>query len=723
MGSTARLAADMPTDSIPTITGRVPTGDVPMIDLRDPSLYINREASWLAFNRRVLEEAADERNPLIERVRFLAIFSSNLDEYYMTRVAELHEQAASGVVGEAGRDGLSPREQLALIERTVRCDAAQQRQILTDIVIPDLAAAGIHLLDHERLPGAARAELRDYFEREIYPLLTPLAIDAARPFPHISGLNLNLLIALRGGGQWRARIKVPPVLPRLLPVPPPGDDARPSELPPALAFTWIEQVITANIGMLFPGKEIVGVYPFRVTRNADLALREEEAGDLLETVEQGLDRRLFGFVTRLSATASMPPDLRDWLAGQLEISPAMTQVSTGPLGLRDLAALGKIARADLQFPPSVPRLPRDWPRGRGDVLDFIRGGDVLLHHPYDAFAPVVDLVRRANAADVLAIKQTLYRVGVNSPIVEALLEVRDDRTQAAALVELKARFDEENNIGWARALEGAGVHVAYGLVGLKTHCKLTLLVRRERDGLRRYAHLGTGNYNAQTAGVYTDFGLLTSDPDICADIADLFNVLTGHAERRTYRKLLVAPANLRQRLIELIGREATHGERGRLIFKANALTDAGMVEALYRASRAGVRIDLIVRGACILRPGVPGVSETIRVTSIVGRFLEHSRVYYFGNGDTGADELYLGSADLMPRNLDRRVEVLFPLEAPALKARVRDEILPLLLRDNVKARVLQPDGTYVRRHPAPGEATLDSQAALLAGGGAIEEGA
>ncbi|MDP9373906.1 MAG: polyphosphate kinase 1, partial [Chloroflexota bacterium] len=480
----------------------------------------------------------------------------------------------------------------------------------------------------------------------------------------------------------------------------------------AAAFTWLEQVIAANVGALFPGKEVTGCYFFRVTRNADLALREAEAEDLLETIEESLERRLFGFVVRLSVDSAMPPATRAWLAGQLGLDPREVHVIDGPLGLSDLMALYGVDRPDLKYPPFVPQPPAGWPREGANVLELIRRRDVLLHHPYNSFAPVVDFVRAATGPDVLAIKQTLYRVGANSPIVDALLEARDEETQVAVVVELKARFDEESNIGWARALEQAGVHVAYGLVGLKTHCKLALIVRRETDGLRRYAHLGTGNYNASTARGYEDFGLLTSDPDICADVSDLFNYLTGYSAQRRFRKLLVAPAGLRSRLVELIDREAAWGERGRLIFKMNALVDAEMVEALYRASRAGVRIDLIVRGACSLRPGVPGVSETIRVISIVGRFLEHSRAYYFGNG--GEDELYLGSADLMPRNLNRRVEVLFPLEAPALKAQVRDEVLPLYLRDNVKARVLQPDGTYVRERPAPGEPEVDSQAVLLA---------
>ncbi len=701
------------------------------VDLRDPALYINRELSWLEFNYRVLEEALDERNPLLERVKFLAIVSNNLDEFYMTRVAGLRDQLATGTIVEAGRDGLTPQEQLGLIKETVQRHSTLQRRHLEEVLRPRMAERGIHLLDHDELPAETRARLKEYFDREVFPVLTPLAVDAARPFPHISGLSLNLLVVIRDElGERFARVKVPPVLPRLVEVRPPAgtatDGRRRSTVAPvasaaqppqAVAFTWLEQVIAANIGALFPGKEIVGAYFFRVTRNADLAIREAEAEDLLEMIEASLERRPFGFVVRVSVNPAMPTATRDWLAGQLEIDPDEVQVIDGPLGLNDLMALYNVDRPDLKYPPFVPRLPADWSRDGSDVLTTIARRDVLVHHPYESFTPVVDFIRSARDPNVVAIKQTLYRVGSNSPIVEALLEARGEETQVAATVELKASFDEESNIGWAKALEHAGVHVAYGLLGLKTHCKLALIVRKEAEGLRRYAHLGTGNYNASTARGYTDFGFLTADPEICADVSDVFNYLTGYSAQRQFRKLLVAPANLRARLVELIEREAAHGERGRLIFKMNALVDAEMVEVLYRAARAGVRIDLLVRGACMLRPGVPGVSETVRVVSVVGRFLEHSRAYYFGNG--GDDELYLGSADLMPRNLNRRVEVLFPLEAPPLKAQIRDEILPLILRDNVKARVLQPDGTYRRREPAPGEPEVNSQEILLAGATAL----
>ena len=696
-------------------------GGTPPIDLRDPALYINRELSSLAVIGRVLEESFDESNPLLERVKFLAIAGSVLDEFFETRVAELHGQAVSGQVAEAGRDALTPREQLEAIHRMVQEHAALKERHLRENLIPRLAEEGIHLLEYSAVPPAAQQHLRTFFEREVFPLLTPLAIDAGHPFPHISSLSVNLLVLIRDGAALRyARLKIPTFLTRLVPVPLqtfagewPAGRREPQQI-----FTWLEQVIAANIGALFPGKTIVGTYSFRVTRSADLALREAESENLLTTIEESLEQRFFGFVVRLEVSSLMPAEIRVWLAAQLEFNAPEVNVTQGPLGLRSLMELGKIDRADLKDPPFAPSLPPGWPRDGSKVLDIIQRGDVLIHHPYDAFQPVVDFVRSGTEPNVLGIKQTLYRVGAHSPIVDALLESRDDDTQVAVLVELKARGDEESNIGRARALEQAGVHVAYGLVGLKTHCKLALIVRREPDGLHRYAHLGTGNYNAQTARLYTDIGLFTADPDICADVSDVFNVLTGYSEQRVFRKLLVAPANLRRQLLELIDREASHGADGRIILKMNALVDAEMVEALYRAARAGVWIDLIVRGACCLRPGVPGVSETIRVISIIGRFLEHSRIFYFANGATGPDEgrdsLYLGSADLMPRNLNRRVEVLFPVEAAAHKAYLRDDLLPLLLSDNVKARELGPDGVYRRRTPAPDEPSVNAQEISLA---------
>jgi polyphosphate kinase len=710
------------TNALVPTTAAAPVASA-LTDLREPTLYLNRELSTLALVARVFEEAQDEQNPLLERVKFLAICGMLLDEFYETRVAMLRDQLLTGQIVEAGRDAMTPKEQLDRIHAIVHDLAAAFQRALAERLIPQLAAEGIRVLDYAALSPAAQATLRSYFEREIFPLLTPLAVDAGRPFPHISGRSLNMLVVIRDElGERFARVKVPPSVPRLISIPP-DEAAGEATSAGQGSFTWLEQVIAANAAALFPGKEIVGTYLFRVIRNATMAIREAEAEDLLETIEESLEHRFFGYVVQLEVEESMPPDVRAWLVGKLATEVQLIQVITGPLGLGALGELGKIDRPDLKDPPFVPSLPNEWPRDGSNVLDIIRRRDVLLHHPFNSFAPVVDFVRAGLDPNVLAIKQTLYRVGANSPIVDALLETRDDDTQVAVMVELKARGDEESNIGWARALEEAGVHVAYGLLGLKTHCKLALIVRREVDGLRRYVHLGTGNYNAQTARSYTDLGLFTADPDICADVSDLFNYLTGYSAQRTFRKLIVAPTNMRRQFLELIAREATFGERGRLILKMNALIDAEMIEALYRASRAGVQIDLIVRGACCLRPGVPGVSETIRVISIIGRLLEHSRIYYFGNGRAGAgdtrDQLYLGSADMMPRNLNRRVEVLFPVESESLKAQIRDEIIPLYLEDTIKARELGADGVYRRRRPLPGAKAISAQATLLAGASAV----
>ncbi len=707
------------------------------IDLRDPSLYINRELSQLDFLTRVFDESLDETNPLLERVRFLSICGMMLDEFYETRVAALRDQQLTGQIVEGGRDALTPTEQLERIYTLAGDHSTKMWVQLRDVLIPQLEAEGIHLLDYAQLPASHHAELQQFFERDVFPVLTPLAVDAWRPFPHISGGSLNLLVTIRDEtGERFARVKVPPTMSRLVPVPPPGEGGGVTRAN-RVAFTWIEQVVAANVGALFPGKTITGTYFFRVIRNADLTIREAESEDLLETIEASLERRLFGYIVRLEVSKAMPPELQIWLADQLVTeakvlgtpdSPLENTaqdffVADGPLGLDALGSLGRIDRPDLKDPPFVASLPAEWPRDGSNVLDIIGRRDVLLHHPFHSFAPVVDFVRAGLDPNVRAIKQTLYRVGSNSPIVDALLESRDDDTQVAVMVEVKARGDEESNIGWARTLEQSGVHVSYGMVGLKTHCKMTLIVRREVDGLRRYAHLGTGNYNAQTARLYTDLGIFTSDPDICADVSDLFNYLTGYSAQREFRKLIVAPMNLRRQVVELIEREAAHGPQGRLIFKMNALIDAEMIEALYRASRAGVEVDLLIRGACCLRPGLPGVSETIRVKSIVGRFLEHSRIYYFGNGRQATaenvDQLYLGSADLMPRNLNRRVEVLFPIESQAIKAQLRDELLPLLLNDNVKTRELGSDGRYHRRLPDHDEPRIDAQATLLAGATAL----
>jgi polyphosphate kinase len=685
------------------------------------SPYINRELSWLEFNRRVLEEALDTRHPLLERVKFLSIFATNLDEFFMIRVAGIKQQVAAGVAVRAP-DGTTPQEQLAAIRRFVSIHSDLARRCWLDDILPKLHNQGIHLLNYADLTAEQRAFAKAYFEREVFPVLTPLAFDPSHPFPHISNLSINLAVAINDPeeGELFARVKVPAVLPRLIPLTGgccDGPDSIAAER--RHCFVWLDQVIAEHVDALFPGMEVVETYAFRITRNADMEIAEEEAADLLRTIEQGVRARRFGAVVRLTVEHDMPQRIRELLLSNLKLSADDLYEVNGPLGLADLMLLTKLDRPDLKDPPFFPHAPAvlRHARSSAELFAAIRAQDILLHHPFDSFQPLVELIEAAaEDRDVLAIKQTLYRVGLNSPIVKALMHAREQDKQVTVLVELKARFDEENNISWARALERAGVHVVYGLMGLKTHAKIALVVRREADGLRRYVHLGTGNYNATTARIYTDLGLLTAREEIGADASDLFNFLTGYSRQRRYRSLLVAPLNLRERLTALIEREIAHAEAGhggRLVFKLNAVVDPAMIGLLYRASQAGVRIDLIARGICCLRPGVVGLSENIRVRSVVGRFLEHSRIYYFANG--GADEVYLGSADLMQRNLDRRVETLFPIEDRAMVAHIRDEVLGIYLRDNMRARELQPDGSYERAHPEAGEQPLDSQAYFAAG--------
>jgi polyphosphate kinase len=687
----------------------------------DASPYINRELSWLEFNRRVLDEALDQRHPLLERVKFLSIFSTNLDEFFMIRVAGIKQQVAAGVVGRSP-DGKTPAEQLIAIRRAVDVLANQHRRCWREDVHPKLRAQGIHILDYSELTDYQRATCKAYFEREVFPVLTPLAFDPSHPFPQISNLSINLAVVINDPeeGELFARVKVPAVLPRLIPISGGACDG-PEHIPPERrhCFVWLDQVIAENVDALFPGMSVTEAYEFRITRNADVEIQEEEAADLLRTIEQGVRLRRFGAVVRLTIQPDMPQRVRDLLLTNLKLTTDDLYEVEGPLGMSDVMALTKIDRPDLKDPPFYPTAPALLRNARSsaEIFGAIRQQDILLHHPYDSFQPVVELIEAAaEDREVLAIKQTLYRVGSNSPIVKALMHARDQDKQVTVLVELKARFDEENNITWARALERAGVHVVYGLVGLKTHAKLALIVRREFDGLRRYVHLGTGNYNAATARIYTDLGLLTCRPDIGADVSDLFNFLTGYSRQNRYRKLLVAPVNLRERLTWLIEREVSHaasGRGGRLIFKLNSLVDPKMIALLYQASRVGVKIDLVVRGICCLRPGVPGLSENISVRSVVGRFLEHSRIYYFENG--GEPEIYLGSADLMQRNLDRRVETLFPIEDHGMVTHIRDNLLAVYLADNTRAHLLQPDGTYLRAHPSDGAKPIDSQAVFAAG--------
>jgi len=680
--------------------------------LSDPALYLNRELSWLAFNGRVLGEAADPSQPVLERVKFVAITHSNLDEYYMVRVSGLQQQVAAGM-SDVSPDGMTSAEQLTAIRTRVGPMLTEAAGLFRTALLPALRASGIEIFDYAQLSKSQQKTLKGTFERDVFPVLTPLALGPGHPFPHISNLSLNLAVVVRDPelGERFARMKIPNILPRFVPCFADETGVKEEKIGRA-GFVWLEQVIAANLESLFPGLQVTESYPFRVTRDADLEIQEDDAADLLQTVEQGLRRRQFGDVARLEVTTAMPARLRDLLIENLLVDPADVYALPGPLGLSDLMQVWKLDRPDLKDPPLIPAVPPALADPVRSILDVIGEQDVLLHHPYDSFGPILDFINSSvNDPGVLAVKQTLYRVGSSSPIVKSLAAARDDDTQVAVLVELKARFDEENNIEWAKALEESGVHVVYGLVGLKTHCKVALVVRKERDGaLRRYVHLGTGNYNPITARIYTDISLFTARPDIAADVSELFNHLTGYSRQRRYRKILVAPVNMRERLMQMIAREAEWARRGRparLILKTNTLSDIPIIRALYAASQAGVKIDLIVRGACCLRPGVPGVSENIRVVSVVGRFLEHSRTYYFHNG--GRFQIYCGSADLMRRNLDRRVEVLFPIEDLALKKQVRDELLEPYLKDTVNAHLLQPDGTYIRLHPENGQPPFSVQ--------------
>ncbi len=676
--------------------------------LEDHSLYFNREISWLAFNRRVLEEALDPAWPLLERLKFLAIFHSNLDEFFMIRVSGLHEQLEASVT-ERSADGLSAHEQLRLIREIVERDAGIAMQALSEDLQPKLAEAGVRILGWDEIEPERRKELAAYFESVVFPVLTPLAFDPAHPFPFVSNLSLSLAVELSERKEKRAafaRVKVPPSLPRFVPVP--GAPGK------TLEFVLLEKIVEANLDRLFPGMEILGASAFRVTRDADIEIREDEAGDLLHSMAENVRRRRFGAAIRLEVEERCPEPVRELLRTQLELEPEDVYAIDGPLGAADLLSVLKLDRPDLKDTPYLPasRAVFDPPES---VFDTIRKGDVLLHHPYDAFDPVLTFLETAAAdRDVLAIKMTLYRTGTDSPIVDALTRAAENGKQVAVLVELKARFDEENNIQWARSLERAGVHVAYGVGGLKTHGKIALVVRREGNTMRRYVHVGTGNYNRLTSKVYTDLGLFTARADFGHDATEVFNFLTGFSKKTKYRRLSVAPFSLQEKIIGLIEREmekASQGKPAAITAKMNALVDPFVIRALYRASQAGVPIELAVRGICCLRPGVPGVSERIRVSSVVGRFLEHSRAFAFGVGEE--EEIYISSADWMPRNFYRRVELMTPVLDEKAKEKIRHEVLDPIRADNTRARDLQSDGTYVRRHPAAGEAPHDTQQDLL----------
>ena len=688
-------------------------------NLKDPELYINRELSLLDFQRRVLEEAQDASNPLLDRLMFLSFVGSNVDEFFMVRVAGLKRQVEKGVV-DTGPDGMTPTEQMRAIRASVIRLYRASYDTLHRELLPALAEAGIRILNYSELGEEQLAAVNRYFQDTIFPTLTPLAFDPGRPFPHISNLSLNLAVVLRDpkGIEHFARVKIPDTLPALVPLAPALKmKSKARTTAKDQSFVWIEQVVLANLSALFPGMEILEAHPFHVTRDADVAIQDLEAGDLLEVVEEGVFQRRFADAVRVEITEDMPASVLQILATNMELEPEDVYKISGPLSLVRVRQLARLDRPDLKYLPFVPAMPPALTKEEDeDIFTAIRRGDILMQHPFESFQPVVTLLQKAaRDPNVLAIKITLYRVGRNAPVVDALLEAAENGKQIAVLLELKARFDEESNIGWARKLEEYGVHVVYGLMGLKVHCKAALVVRREGDVIRRYAHLSTGNYNSVTAQLYTDIGMFTCDNEIGADCTDLFNFLTGYSAKSKYRKLLVAPVSLRERFVELIDREIEHQKNGRgghLILKMNALVDRNMIKELYRASQAGVKVQLLVRGICCLRPGVPGVSENITVTSIVGRFLEHSRIYYFRNG--GDDEVYLGSADLMPRNLNSRVEVIFPVGDPNLIKTLRDSILGTYLKEQAKARHMLPDGKYVRDANAGKKNAFNSQETFIA---------
>ena len=685
----------------PSVLGADVVAQVGGWDHNDTNVF-NRELSWLAFNARVLQLSSDTEVPLLEQIRFLAIFSSNLDEFFQVRVSGLRDQQAAGISTPAS-DGRLPAEQLALVRDIVTDLVAEQERVLVHKIMPALREQGIELSAWHELDNDDQAELSKRFRDRIFPVLTPLAVDPGHPFPYVSDLSLNLAVVVRDPRDERelfARVKVPNTLPRWLQI---ADTDR---------FVPIEEVIAAHLDQLFPGMEVQEHHAFRVTRNADLSDALDEADDLLSAVEYELRRRRFGRATRLEVDASMTDEVLDLLIGEFDLDPSAVYVARTPLDPTSFNEIADIERPALRWPEWKgvvdPRLqPDDEPV---DIFAEIRAGDVLVQHPYESFSrSVVEFIHQAaNDPDVLAIKITLYRTASSSPIVDACIKAAEQGKQVAVLVELKARFDEAANIGWARRLEQAGVHVAYGLLGLKIHTKIAMAVREEPDGIRRYCHIGTGNYNHRTARIYEDIGILTADPEIGADVADLFNHLTGYGREIRYSKLLVAPDQLRPSLEALIDNEIASG-RGRMILKMNSLVDVRMTEKLYEASQAGVDIDLIIRGQCSLKPGIPGLSDRIRVRSIIGRYLEHSRVYHFANGDgPGEPVTYIGSADLMSRNLNRRVEALVRLDDPRTQQRVR-EILDVVLNDDRLAWTLAGDGVWTKRR---GPAAIDTHARL-----------
>jgi polyphosphate kinase len=671
---------------------------------------LNRDLCQLEFFRRVLEEATDKLNPVLERLKFLAVFSSNLDEFFMVRVSGLKEMLSIDEIGPMPGE-LTPPEQLAVIRKLVLPLVEEHSRCLRDEVIPELESQGVVIARYASLSEEEKRGLSEYFMKNIFLVLTPQAVDPSRPFPYISNLSLNIGLTVESnpddtlagtplGNQVRfVRIKVPPVVPRLIPV---AKDP--------MKFALTEEVIEANIHKLFPNMNLSKGHIFRVTRDADVELRDDKAADLLALIKESLRERRFGLPVRLEVSATMPAEMVEYLTMSLKIEPDDVYEIDGLLDVPDLMELYGINVPELKDKPLKSVVPPAL-RNKESIFDAIKKQDVLLHHPYSSFATVVDFIDAAsNDPDVVAIKMCLYRTGKRSPIPQALITASESGKQVTAVVEIKARFDEEHNIEWAKRLAESGVHVVYGLVGLKTHSKVALVVRREEHGLQTYTHISTGNYNPTTSRVYTDLGILTSDSAIGDDASDVFNFLTGFSIQKEYSRLMVAPLNLRQRMMNLIKRETAHALAGRaahIAAKINRLTDLNVIEALYEASQAGVKIDLIVRGACMLRPGEPGLSQTIHVRSIVGPFLEHSRIFYFANG--GDEEVYIGSADWMARNLDRRVEVVTPVLDPQLKKYLKDTVIAAYLRDNVKARVMNPDGSYDRPAVGPGEESFNSQ--------------
>jgi polyphosphate kinase len=687
--------------------------------LDDPSLLLNREMSWLAFNARVLDEALSSYNPLLERLKFVAIHAANLDEFFMIRVSALHDQLEAAVT-ELSPDGLTAAEQLRRIRALILEQLDDVLSVLNVEILPALKQRGIELVDWDALDLATRERANRYFRSTVFPVLTPLAVDPGHPFPFLSNLSLSLAVEVRdpeNDERKFARVKVPESLPRFVALEGLDKAAAPGVLRDStvLRFLPLEQLIEANLAQLFPELEILGHYPFRVTRDMDYEILADEAVDLMSIIDRELRRRRFGACVRLEVDRDIPTHIRRMLLEKLEIDQDDLYETSGLLGLSALMSLALLERPDLRDPPFIPRVPAQLADAQGPSLfHAIRSGDVLLHHPYDSFMPVLDFLNHA-AVDpqVLAVKLTLYRAGSNADAARAMIRAAENGKQVAVSIELKARFDEENNIAWARALERAGAHVFYGAAGIKTHAKVALVIRREADSIRRYVHLSTGNYNASTARLYTDLGLLTADPEIGEDVSELFNSLSGFSRQTRYRKLTIAPRGLLESILAHIEHEADEaraGRKGRIFAKMNSLVDGRVCKALYRASMAGVQIELLVRGICCLRPGLTGISENIRVRSVLGRFLEHPRVFVFGV--EGRERFFLSSADWMPRNFNDRVEVLFPVESEVLREQLRREVIEPALRVDIRAHELCSDGSY-RRTPENEAEGVDSQASIL----------